>query len=422
VTATPREKANMGRVELDGGKMALHHGDCLAVMRGMEAASVTAIVTDPPYGLSFMGKEWDHGVPGEPYWAEALRVAKPGAMLLAFGGTRTFHRLACAIEDAGWHIRDCLLWLQGQGFPKSLDVSKAIDKAKGAKRERIRGVSSNVVGPVYAQDKWSKANKGSVLSPLSLTTTAEPWSGYGTAMKPAWEAILMAMKPVEGTFAANAERHGVAGINVDACRIGTHKRVPGGSQTTGAPCWLAKHGLASGFGPRDPNHSGMRADVGRWPANVILDEEAAEMLDEQSGELKSGKPTGQRRANHHWKSEETGTPLTGIGDSGGASRFFYVAKARTAERTAGGRVVNKHPTVKPLALMEWLCRLVTMPAGTVILDPFMGSGTTGVACRRLGVDFVGIDNNAESFQTAKARIGVALGDLFQEDNQKGTLA
>ena len=166
------------------------------------------------------------------------------------------------------------------------------------------------------------------------------------------------MKPVEGTFAANAEKHGVAGINVDACRIGTHKRVPGGSQTSGAPSWLAKHGLESGFGPRDPNQSGMQADVGRWPANVILDEEAAEMLDEQSGELHS---SGKVRVG-------TGKPYAGIGgvgpfakkcpkwhdwgDSGGASRFFYVAKARTAERTAGGRVVNKHPTVKPLALME----------------------------------------------------------------------
>jgi DNA modification methylase len=193
-------------------------GDCLEVMATLDAESIDSIVTDPPYGLSFMGKNWDHGVPGMPFWSEALRVAKPGAHLLAFGGTRTFHRLTCAIEDAGWEIRDCVMWVYGSGFPKSHDVSKAIDKAAGAEREAIRinpnsrpnmvGVQASVLSP-------------RVDSPITAPATplAQQWQGWGTALKPAWEPIIVARKPLVGTVAANVAKYGCGGVNVDGCRI-----------------------------------------------------------------------------------------------------------------------------------------------------------------------------------------------------------
>ena len=196
-------------------------GDCLALMPTLDRESVDAIVTDPPYGLKFMGKQWDHGIPGFAFWREAFHVVKPGAHLVAFGGTRTFHRLTCAIEDAGWEIRDCLSYLYGSGFPKSLDVSKAIDKAAGAVRERIRGVRSGVVGATFAQDAWSKEFKDSVLSSDPLTDAAKQWDGWGTALKPAWEPIILARKPLVGTVAANVQQHGTGGLNIDGCRIGT---------------------------------------------------------------------------------------------------------------------------------------------------------------------------------------------------------
>ena len=330
--------------------MTVVHADCLDGMRGLDAESVDAIVTDPPYGLSFMGKDWDHGVPGEAFWEEALRVAKPGAHLLAFGGTRTFHRLAGAIEDAEWEIRDCLSWLYGSGFPKS--------------------------------------HNG-------------PWGG--TALKPAWEPILMARKPLVGTVAANVAAHGTGALNVDGCRIETTDDLNGGAYSvTRKPSeseWV-RHGGTIHSSTGKP----YVAPSGRWPANVALDEDAAAMLDELSGTLTSGaNPTRRgspkfRNAYGEFQGQEECVAARGV-DTGGASRFFYCAKASRSERGDG----NHHPTVKPIALMRWLCRLVTPPGG-LVLDPFAGSGTTGCAAILEGVRFIGFEREAEYVEIARRRI------------------
>ena len=322
---------------------SVRHGDCREVMAAMDAASVDAIVTDPPYGLAFMGKGWDHAVPGVEFWTEALRVAKPGAHLVAFGGTRTFHRLACASEDAGWEVRDTLSWLYGSGFPKS--------------------------------------HNG-------------PWGG--TALKPAWEPIIMARKPLTGTVAANVAAHGTGALNVDECRI---------DASAGRPHIVSKAEPslnAFGNGLNGSAFAGSTT-LGRWPANVLLDEGAAAQLDAEAGERKSGVP-GVRRKSHDTSAMSgrlgiTGQREAGYGDTGGASRFFYTAKASRKERGEG----NHHPTVKPIALMRWLCRLVT-PAGGTVLDPFTGSGTTGCAAALEGFGFVGIEREAEYVAIAERRI------------------
>jgi len=333
----------------------LKHGDCLEVMRGMDANSVDTIITDPPYGLEFMGKGWDHGVPGQPFWAEALRVAKPGAMLLAFGGTRTFHRLTCAIEDAGWEVRDVLMFLYGSGFPKSHNLAVGIDKAAGALKARGVGFTTDGYTP-------SATVPGGAHGPHeAITPEAQTWAGWGTALKPAWEPVILAMKPLDGTFAQNALRHGVAGLHIEGGRIGTEEtttRVSGGK------------GFGANF--RDDNwqppaEGYSTVNAGRWPANLILDEEAA--------------------AGQEW------------------ARYFYTPKASRREREQGLEGErSSHPTVKPLALMEYLCRLTATPTGGVILDPFMGSGTTGIAAIRTGRAFVGIEQDAEYLEIARRRI------------------
>ena len=345
------------------------HADCLDAMRAMEANSIDAIVTDPPYGLAFMGKGWDHGVPGVTFWTEALRVAKPGAHLVAFGGTRTFHRLACAIEDAGWEIRDCLSWLYGSGFPKSLDVSKAIDKAAGAERE-VGPIDPARAGRIVNQKDdyeteagWSAGNRRVTIDPPA-TDAAREWQGWGTALKPAWEPIILARKPLVGTVAANVLAHGTGAINVDGCRIDVEDGAALGRNNK-----IGNNGWKNSSGGK--NAQALRIDAGlpqqgRWPANVALDEEAAAMLDEQSG---------------------------------GASRFFYTSKASRRERGEG----NTHPTVKPLSLMRWLVKLVTPPGG-VVLDPFAGSGTTLLAAQSEGFDAIGIEREAEYVEIIKKRI------------------
>ena len=344
---------------------AIHAGDCLTLLPTLPATTVDAVVTDPPYGLGFMGKAWDHGVPGVPFWVETLRVMKPGSYLLAFGGTRTFHRLTCAIEDAGFEIHDAISWLYGSGFPKH--ISK---------------------------------------------------------LKPGWEPIILARRPAERATP----------LNIDACRLS-----------------VADDGYARNHSG-DRGHAGTRAiedrgatdiragggsasTLGRWPANVLLDEEAAEMLDAQSGTLTSGAWDGKRNAPktagiygafRHGTKDENGA----AGDSGGASRFYYCAKASRTERNAGldghaekpllwsagtqspgtfqspnthRAAKNHHPTVKPVDLMQWLCRLVT-PKGGTVLDPFCGSGSTGRAAVAEGFSFIGIELDPEYAAIARARI------------------
>jgi len=505
-------------------QVVLHHGDCLDVMRTLPDASVDSVCTDPPYGLEFMGKEWDSfggpargmsdetrksqrdsdewwaknyggylsGVPAKPrpgaplafqrwceLWAiECLRVLKPGGHLLAFGGTRTWHRLACAVEDAGFEIRDSIAWLYGSGFPKSLDVSKAIDKAAGAEREVV-GVRADFQAKKGAEIRRGVDNarnfnerhdpgRGGYTDPASvgvLTAPATPdaarWQGWGTALKPAFEPIVVARKPLVGTVAANVLAYGTGALNIDGCR----EYAP-----TGNP-------------------------AGRWPANVVLDDSQADALDAQSGTLHTQKPTNpSTMAASHFGG---GSPTTrqnhrDDGAEVGASRFFptfrydvcdvcgedqsgwhrdardehaaahngkpfptfrYEAKAPTAERPSydsegagesrviegasgkirqcrvcGNRTIRSgetqpacghddfafvatkersdrvaHPTVKPLALMRWLVRLVTPPGGTV-LEPFAGSGTTAEACVIEGFRCIAIERDAAYLPLITARL------------------
>lgn len=558
-------------------------GNCLEVLPTLDAESVDAIVSDPPYGLGFMGKGWDHAVPVVEFWREALRVAKPGAHLAAFGGTRTYHRLACAIEDAGWEIRDCLSWLYGSGFPKSLDVSKAVDKHLGA-TPHIIGTRKAVPGVAFTQSSPAATGRAEIPVTVPATDAGHQWQGYGTALKPgyepiilaqkpyapqhllailahtttellwllvdssektatpssawlqtagfwstapwlseclgvlsqlanrctietasglitdlkilksslskltpstttvassaisgdessawlaasisrsvqakcerlasttageiaidwradegsgpegsdlapAWEPIILARKPLAGTVAANVLQYGTGGLNIDGCRVGE----------IGGPA-----DLAAGSGTRSNAVYGTYGaavttplDKGRWPANVVLDEAAAGLLDAQSGISKGGTDTGRRVHGGLWSASADGIPCgPQYGDSGGASRFFYTAKASRSEREAGldhlpARITNTdtppgtqgatnpraganrscaarnhHPTVKPLALMQWLCRLVTPPGG-LILDPFCGSGTTGRAAVAEGFRFIGIELSEEYAAIARARI------------------
>lgn len=399
----------------------IHHGDCLDVMRGFDPGLIDSIITDPPYGLSFMGKGWDHGVPGVPYWAEMLRVAKPGAMLLAFGGTRTFHRLTCAIEDAGWEIRDCLMWLYGSGFPKSMDISKAIDKAAGAEREVVGKSNRHVSGKpeqrtegLCGSSTFQETVGMGMYVTAPATDPAKLWDGWGTALKPAWEPIILAMKPLDGTFSANAQTHGVAGLNIDGCRIPTTDKLGGGHSTSGQQMgegwsrpWMSDPQAVAANAARSQASVAKSEELGRWPANVILDEEAGAALDTQTGVLKSGSNCIRRKEGYfgagdskHGGLGQAGDVQKTYGDSGGASRFFYCAKAGKKEKGED----NTHPTVKPLAVMEYLCTLTKTPTGGIVLDPFAGSGTTLLAARNTGRPFIGIEKEADYITIINKRL------------------
>jgi DNA modification methylase len=401
------------------------HGDCLEILRGMADASADSIVTDPPYGLSFMGKRWDYDVPSEEMWRECLRVLKPGGHLLAFAGTRTQHRMAVRIEDAGFEIRDMIAWVYGSGFPKSLDASKAIDKAAGAERE--------VVGPnrfAHLNGKenancYGKASRPDESAPA--TVFARQWQGWGTALKPALEPITVARKPLIGTVAENVLAHGTGGLNIDGCRVGTE------DDCARKPSLV--HDTAAGFG-KGAAMGGRGHDAGRWPANLIHDgsDEAVGLFPQSSGghwSYKQAKDGGIYK--HGLKDmEDAGTDKT----TGSAARFFYCAKASKKDRDEGCERIakkqnanwpqnldgndqrgaalrsNNHPTVKPTALMRYLCRLVTPPGGAV-LDPFMGSGSTGKAAVLEGFQFIGIEREAEYAEIAKARIAAAEAERGQ---------
>lgn len=540
----------------EDARATVHAGDCLDVLRSLPDASVDAVVTDPPYLLGFMGRAWDTRAAHEHLdwhraWCdEAFRVLKPGGHILAFGGTRTWHRLACAVEDAGFEIRDSIAWLYGSGFPKSLDVSKAIDKldasderlqravrftswmrTTGLTAGQINEITGTYMGSHYLTDKSQAAiataemfdllrphlpvvpasiellvaertiesenykaravvgeritgigtGKGatSVITDnpanrhvtVAHTPDAERWQGWGTALKPAFEPIVVARKPLAGTVAANVLAHGTGALNIDGCRVGTD-----GGTTRGA------NGSNAGR-ERNVLHGGNfgveQIDGGRWPANVVLDESQAAALDEQSGELTSGaNPTrrgvdGERNAYGDFAGQESCEAPRGA-DSGGASRFFfvtrkdndpcsddssdshpstdttgtigpdgsaapageslsaapverptftdysypqtwvagllvddlparfrYVAKADASERVRVNGTA--HPTVKPLALMRWLVRLVTPPGGTV-LEPFAGSGATVEACLLEGFKCIAIEREADYLPLIRQRI------------------
>lgn len=399
-------------------------GDCLEVMRELPDNSIDAVVTDPPYELGFMGKKWDST--GIAYnvelWQEVLRVLKPGGHLLSFGGTRTYHRMACAIEDAGFEIRDQMQWIYGSGFPKSMDISKAIDKQAGAKREVIgRNPNSrencNKSNTLYQSGTVGKTDY--ITAPATLE--AKQWEGWGTALKPAHEPIVVARKPLsEKTVAENVLKWGTGGINIDGCRIelqeeGEDKRL--GGKGTWKTEKMAKNVYKGGFSGEGVTSS----KLGRFPANVILDEEAGKLLDEQSGISKSTNKLRNNKQSVYAESEGrkygkyNDCISFGFSDSGGASRFFYCAKASKKERGEG----NNHPTVKPLSLMRYLVRLVTPPNG-IVLDPFAGSGTTLEAATLEGFSFVGIEKQAEHIPYIKARIGRGYETLKEEIEQAQT--
>lgn len=385
----------------DRAGLTLYNGDALEVLLSLNANSVDAVVTDPPYGLSFMGKDWDHGIPGVLFWREALRVAKPGAHLLAFGGTRTFHRLACAIEDAGWEIRDTVMWVYGSGFPKSLDVSKAIDKSIGVglplfgleKLERtvvsegkpvrrmIPGADQNETG------SWIKDNGREYVPTITKPATAqgEQWEGWGTALKPAWEPIILARKPLsEPTVAANVLKWGTGALNIDGCRVPAKDGVPKFINRAEPAANCYSDGL------KGSNRTGeMDTDTGRWPANLIHDG-SEEVLQRFPIQESGANPTRRgspkfRNTYAEFEGQEECEAARGA-DAGSAARFFYCAKADNEDRGEG----NTHPTVKPRELMKYLCRLVA-PLGGTILDPFCGSGSTGLAASVQGFHFAGVE-------------------------------
>lgn len=381
----------------------LHHGDCLDVLRGMPGDSVDAVVTDPPYGLSFMGRKWDYEVPSVEVWSECLRVLKPGGHLLSFGGSRTYHRMVVNVEDAGFEIRDQVMWVYGSGFPKSHNVSKAIDKAAGAEREKIAiGSPVKRIIPGADQNKkgWIK-DDGRQYQPgieIAATPAAQQWDGWGSALKPAHEPVVLARKPLgEKTLAANVLKHGTGAINVDGCRVGNENMSAQFDRE-----WN-KQGSQFGFGNGLRASKGKEVPDGRFPANLIHD---------GSDEVLAGFPNENARFFYCAKASKSDRDegleafaeqefvqwQTGNGTSGKPSSM---SEGRDTQRR------NIHPTVKPTDLMAYLCRLVTPPGG-VVLDPFMGSGSTGKAAIREGFKFIGIEREAEYLAIARARIEAAL--------------
>lgn len=402
--------------------VTLLQGDCLQQLKQLKDNSVDSVVTDPPYEIGFMGKGWDDsGIANNPeLWKEVLRVIKPGGHLLSFSHSRTYHRQAVAVEDAGFEIRDQIMWVYGSGFPKSHNIGKAVDKLQGNEREVV-GNNPNHRESDALFELGFQGGKGDG----KITKGTSPYEGWGTALKPAHEPIVMARKPFKGTVANNVLEWGTGGINIDECRIGTEKvsTHSNGKGNTG------DKGIYGTYG----NQQGSEEREGRFPANIIFDEEAGKILDEQSG-TKSGNSKGaytykdnEYQVEGFINNVKPNSP-SNYGDTGGASRFFYCPKASKKDRNEGcdeleekGYSINQthnsktleeryalksknnHPTVKPTDLMAYLVRLVT-PKGGTVLDPFMGSGSTGKASVREGFDFIGIEREDEYMEIAKSRI------------------
>lgn len=485
--------------------MELHHGDCLEVLRTLADNSIDSIITDPPYGLSFMGKKWDYDVPSEAIWRECLRVLKPGGHLLAFAGTRTQHRMAVRIEDAGFEIRDMIAWVYGAGFPKSLDVSKAIDARGGAsvawfgpwfrKWREDRGITQKQVAALFpsktggltgcvanwelgfnmptpeqfnlirdtfglpfqsieaaereviGQDTKARSTSGASALPTMggetvyqswditapATDAARQWQGWGTALKPALEPITVARKPLIGTVAENVLAHGTGALNIDGCRVGWPN---GKAPEIGTPAWGGPAKKLTAV-PGQDGETVERAEphqAGRWPANLIHDgsEEVLAAFPQAPGQQGDLKETGRPRPSSG-RFGDMAPPhahAARIETDKSAARFFYCAKASRKDRHEGlddpgsqfkhGTTLrqventkttgNNHPTVKPTDLMRYLCRLVTPPGG-VVLDPFMGSGSTGKAAVLEGFRFIGIEREAEYLEIARARIQAANDNL-----------
>jgi len=374
-------------------------------MKEMPDNSVDSIVTDPPYELGFMGKSWDaSGIAFNiEVWQEAIRVLKPGGHLIAFSGSRTYHRMAVAIEDAGFQIRDQIMWVYGSGFPKSHNVANGIDKKMG---QANRGHAISSGSQIHPTTGEKRANGELLAKYESRTKESEGWAGWGTALKPAHEPMVLARKPIEGTVANNVLTHGVGGLNIDATRVGTETIISRGGRSDSVTGDERKGAALGMYGAHEPLNT---EHIGRFPANFIHDgsDEVLALFPESKGmrTQRSGKNVKVYTGNSllHSKTEFPEIRL-GHNDDGSAARFFYCAKASKKDRNEGA--TNNHPTVKPTDLMRYLCRLVTPPAG-IVLDPFMGSGSTGKAAILEGFDFIGIEQSAEYVEIAKARIGSA---------------
>lgn len=440
----------------------LRLGDCIELMRGMDADSIDAIVTDPPYGLSFMGKDWDHGVPGMHYWTEALRIAKPGAYLLAFGGTRTSHRLACAIEDAGFEIRDTIDWVYGSGFPKSLDVSKAIDKSAGADRERIGtkvelgirhspGNEYDTTHPGYRRPWMANPDADANFVTAPATDSARTFQGYGTALKPAHEPIIVARKPLlEATIAANCQKWGTGALNIDAGRIGIE---PDDDIYAKNPHTVGTIGAKGIYGDGKPTL--YKQPTGRFPANLITDgstEVVAMFPQSDTRPAKDWQNSGDGQKHDDLFSSISKVRAAYPNDNGSAARFFkscpiddddylplyYCAKASKVERDAGCEGIevkpsfrkntsefryedgvatgkraenyshNHHPTIKPISLTRYLATLILPPieyAPRKMLVPFAGVASEMIGAMLAGWDeIIGIEREAEYCEIGRARL------------------
>ena len=427
------------------------NGNCLNVLKELPDNSVDSIITDPPYGLGFMGKEWDtfdssqFGRAGEEgkndlkvkknfkilpriaegkelqifteKWAkECFRVLKPGGHLLSFGGTRTYHRMAVAIEDVGFEIRDMIEWVYGSGFPKSLNIGKAVDKLQGNERD----VVGDIIYPDGSKSRktaqsFQAGGNGEIMGDTKATKGTSEWEGWGTALKPAHEPICMARKPLsEKTVAENCLKYGTGGINIDGSRVGFNSDKDIEIYDNNRRGMTERSKLNEGDRiTEDKTYDGgwkkqnetPELPQGRFPANLIHDN--SEEVRECFPETKSGGGLTKRKNKEAMFDFGLGYEREEISDSGNASRFFksiiYTAKASKSERTAQGTITNGHPTIKPIALMEYLIKMVT-PKGGTVLDPFMGSGSTGVACKQNNYDFIGIELDPEYCKIAEARI------------------
>lgn len=392
------------------GSVDLRLGDNLELLKQMPDNSVDSVVTDPPYGISFMGKKWDYDVPSVELWKEVLRVLKPGGHALVACGTRTQHRMAVNLEDAGFEIRDIVAWLYGSGFPKSYNISKAIEateKIGKSNSKALRQVEQEGNGKAYTLiDK----NNG-ILGETRVydrkeytpgTENAKKWEGWGTALKPAMELWTLCRKPLEEkTVAENVLKYGTGGINIDGCRIPLEN-----GETIATNVGFLDNLQSDGWGTKKCITE--QTSQGRFPANVIHD--GSEEVVSLFPYTKSGKMTSEHQRhtdgspNGIYGKFDINHPLAETyGDEGSASRFFYCAKASKKERNCDGKVKNNHPTVKPVALMRYLCRLITPPNG-VVLDPFMGSGSTGIAALLEGFNFIGMEREEKYMEIAKARI------------------
>ena len=412
--------------------MKLILGDCLEKLKDLDDNSVDSIVTDPPYGFSFMGKKWDYDVPSVDIWKECYRVLKYGGHLLAFGGSRTYHRLAVNVEDAGFEIRDQIMWIYGSGFPKSHNIGKAVDKKLGNERVLLKNKIKKA-----GNMKSGNFNKGGNYADVEINITKgnSQWEGWGTALKPSHEPIVMARKPLsEKSIADNVLKWGTGGINIDDSRIAYKSK-------NDMQIRENTHREINKLG--DANFGGGKysqpVESGRFPANIIFDEEASKILDEQSGTRKGWASQNHNKFNPYGGNSLYSTDTErkgfhkGYDDTGGASRFFYCAKTSKKDRDEGmaefkeknwvqfstknntsgepsnwskdrqTSYKNIHPTVKPTKLMCYLVNLVT-PKNGIVLDPFMGSGSTGKACVQKGFDFIGIEREEEYMDIAKARI------------------